>query len=435
MSLKHTWLPADTPETPNPLEIILTEGSYLYTADQQQLYDAISSWWCKPLGHRHPLVISSIQEQLNYFEHHIPANAYNSTIEKLSTLLVNIFTQMDKVLYASDGSSAVEMAMKLSYETRVLNAEPQRSKFLALNGAYHGETIFTLGVCGIPAYTKNYAKLITENYFIDEIVYVNSPQDPQWLSADFDYTKLEKFFAEHALEISALIIEPIVQGAAGLKIISRDYLTQLINLAKQYQIHIIADEIMVGLGRLGCFSVCTELLNFEPDLVCFAKNLTAGSIPMSCVVVNHSITSVYRELQQIFPHSHTHSCNALGAAVAVKYLELLQSSDILAQVKLAEITLYTFSQELQQKFNFIQEVSVIGAIAAWQLNLTPQIIKEIATLALKLNLYLRPIGNVVYILPPIYNVTADLKVILPKIKELFVQLAQLNNHNYTMVYK
>lgn len=424
MQLNHTWLPAATPDSINPLQIVLAEGAYLYTQDQRQFYDAISSWWCKPLGHRHPLVQQSILEQLNYFEHHIPANAYNETIEKLSTLLVNIFTQIDKVLYASDGSSAVEIAMKLSYETRVLNNQPQRSKFLALSGAYHGETIFTLGVCGIPSYTKNYAKLITENYFIDEIVYVDSPQDPEWLSADFDYSKIEQFFAQHAHEVTAFIIEPIVQGAAGLKIISKDYLIKLIELAKKYQIHIIADEIMVGLGRLGNFSVCKELLNFEPDLVCFAKNLTAGSIPMSCVLVNRSITQIYREHQQIFPHSHTHSCNALGAAVAIKYLELLQTSDLLRQVELAEVKLYEFSIKLKQKFAFIQKISVIGAIAAWELNLTPLIMQQISILALELNLYLRPIGNVVYILPPIYNLSTDLEFILPKIEQLFIKIDQ-----------
>lgn len=318
------------------------------------------------------------------------------------------------------------MAMKLSYETRVLNAEPLRSKSLALSGTYHGETIFTLGVCGIPVYTKNYAQLITPNYFIEEIVYVDSPQDPQWLSANFDCAKLEQLFAKHAHEVTALIIEPIVQGAAGLKIISRDYLNKLINLAKQHQIHIIADEIMVELGRLGCFSVCKELLNFEPDLVCFAKNLTAGSIPMSCVVVNQSITQIYREQQQIFPLSHTHSCNALGAAVAVKYLELLQNSDILSQVKLAEIKLYQFSLGIQQKFKFIQEIRVIGAIAAWQLDLPRPVIQQTAVLALKLGLYLRPIRNIVYILPPIYNLTNDLKIILPQIEQLLMQLDQIN---------
>lgn len=429
MLLKHTWLPANKPETINPLEIILANGPYLYTQDQQQLYDAISSWWCKPLGHKHPLITQSIQEQLNYFEHHIPANAYNATIEKLSTQLVNIFTQMDKVLYASDGSSAVEIAMKLSYETRVLNKDLQRTKFLALHGAYHGETIFTLGVCGIPAYTKNYDKLITENYFIDEIVYVESPQDPQWYAAQFDYTKLERFFALHAHEITALIIEPVVQGAIGLKIISCDYLIKLINLAKQYQIHIIADEIMVGLGRLGHLSVCKELLNIEPDLVCFAKNLTAGSIPMSCVVVNQSISNIYRQYDQVFPHSHTHSCNSLGAAVAVKYLELLQTSDILTQVKLAENQLYQFSCKLQQNFDFIEETHTIGAIAAWKLNLSSQLITQIIPLALKLGLYLRPINNTIYILPPIYNLVEDLKNILPKIQQLFTQLSKLNKES------
>lgn len=318
------------------------------------------------------------------------------------------------------------MAMKLSYETRVLNAEPLRSKSLALSGTYHGETIFTLGVCGIPVYTKNYAQLITPNYFIEEIVYVDSPQNSQDLSANFDYAKLEQFFAKHAHEVTALIIEPIVRGTAGLQIISQDYLTQLINLAKQYQIHIIADEIMVELRRLGCFSVCKELLNFEPDLVCFAKNLTACSIPMSCVVVNQSITQIYREQRQIPQHSHTHSCNALGAAVAVEYLELLQNLDILSQVKLAEIELYQFGQDLQQKFKFIQDISAIGAIAAWKLNLPRLLTQQTATLALKLGLYLCPIGNIVYILPPIYNLTNDLKIILPQIEELFMQLDQIN---------
>lgn len=429
MLLKHTWLPADTPDSSNPLEIISAEGSYLYTRDQQQLYDAISSWWCKPLGHRHPLVAQSIQEQLNSFEHHIPADAYNATIENLSTRLVNIFTQMDKVLYASDGSSAVEIAMKLSYETRVLTAQSQRSKFLALKGGYHGETIFTLGVCGIPAYTQNYAQLISQNYFINDIVYVESTQDPAWQSAPFNCTALEQFFATHAGEISALIIEPIVQGAAGLKIISRDYLLQLISIAKSYQIHIIADEIMVGLGRLGCFSVCREILNFEPDLVCFAKNLTAGSIPMSCVVVNRSISQIYRERQQIFPHSHTHSCNALAAAVAVNYLESLTNSDIFAQVKLAEIKLYQFSQIQQEKFSFIIKTRGIGAIAAWELNLSPHLMEQVAPLALKLGLYLRPIGKVVYLLPPLYNLIADLKIVLPKIEQLFRQIDNTKNQS------
>jgi adenosylmethionine-8-amino-7-oxononanoate aminotransferase len=419
MPLVHTWLPAATPESLNPLQIIAANGSYIYTSDQQRLYDAISSWWCKPLGHRHPLVIQSLHEQLRHFEHHIPANAYNATIEKLSTLLVNIFNEMDKVIYACDGSSAVEIAMKLSYETRVLQGNPERSKYLALRGAYHGETIFTLGVCGIEGYKDNYAALISQNFFIDNIVYVTSPQDPQWDNPKCDFSSIEQFFATHAHEISALLIEPLVQGAAGLKIISRAYLLRIIEIAKHYQIHIIADEIMVGLGRLGVLSVTKEIMHVEADLVLFAKNLTAGSIPMSCVVVNRRISEIYRNYQQIFPHSHTHSCNALGAAVAVNYIELLQNSNLLTSVRQAEKILIEFNHKLMHEFDFIITSRAIGVIAAWELNLPQEQLKQIASHAQQLGIYLRPIANVVYILIPLYNVLDDLQYILPKIEELF----------------
>jgi adenosylmethionine-8-amino-7-oxononanoate aminotransferase len=424
MSLIHTWLPAATPDSENPLQIIAAEGPYLYTRDGQKLYDAISSWWCKPLGHRHPLVKESLEAQLKIFEHHLPANAYNATIEQLSTLLVGIFTQMDKVIYASDGSSAIEIAMKLSYETRVLQGEAKRCKYLALSGAYHGETIFTLGVCGIANYTQNYQALISQNLFIEDIVYVDSPQDPAWDNAPFASEKLEQLFNQHASQITALLIEPIVQGAAGLKIISRDYLCKLINLARAHGIHIIADEIMVGLGRLGYFSVTKELLGIEPDLVCFAKHLTAGSIPMSSVVVNRSISNIYRKHKQIFPHSHTHSCNSLAAAVAVDYLSLLHNSDILADVRVAETILIEFNIKLKQRFAFISKARAIGAIAAWELNLAAKSMKQIVALAHSLGIHLRPIGNIVYLLPPIYNILEDLKVLLPKIEILFEKLQE-----------
>ncbi len=159
MQLKYTWLPDSLPDNKHALHIVKAQGSHLILSDGRQIYDAISSWWCKPFGHCHPLIVNSINQQLKKFEHHIVANAYNDTIETLSNQLINIFTQMDKVVYASDGSSAIEIAMKLSYETRVLNNEPKRNKFIALIGAYHGETIFALSVCGINSFKSTYSKL------------------------------------------------------------------------------------------------------------------------------------------------------------------------------------------------------------------------------------------------------------------------------------
>ncbi|MCE3268299.1 MAG: adenosylmethionine--8-amino-7-oxononanoate transaminase [Burkholderiales bacterium] len=426
MSLTYTWLPADKPDMLDTnLHISSAYGSNLVTSDGVKIYDAISSWWCKPLGHRHPLVVNSILKQLESFEHHIPANAYNDTIEELSSRLIGIFTQMDKVMYASDGSSAIEIAMKLSYETRVLESQSERSKFIALAGAYHGETIFALSVCGMPHYTANYQALIQGNYFINDLPYVSGCADPKWKDCDFDHKYWENFFLQHAPNSTALIIEPIVQGTAGLKIISQDFLVQLITLAKKHDLHIIADEIMVGLGRLGVYSVSRELLNCEPDLVCFGKNLTAGSIPMSAVVINRSISDIFRKHNQIFPHSHTHSCNALAACVANTYLRWLNESDVLIQVKQAEIKLSELMDNLSRNFSYIIDSRVIGAIAACELDLPTVILEQIHALAIEEQLYVRPIGNILYLMPPLYNVKADLEYIEPKIYKLFESISRL----------
>ncbi len=426
MQINYTWLPADKPDISDTnVYVAKAHQSFLTTTDGKQIYDAISSWWCKPLGHQHQLVRESILKQLDCFEHHIPANALNNTIETLSNRLTKIFTQMDKVMYACDGSSAVEIAMKLSYETRVLQKQSQRSKFIALSGGYHGETVFTLSVCGIPEYKKNYEALISTNYFIDNITYVTGTNDPLWSDCNFDNIYWDSFFINYAPTSTALIIEPIVQGTAGMKIISRDFLIKIINLAKTYDLHIIADEIMVGLGRLGCYSVSKEILGIEPDLVCFAKNLTAGAIPMSTVVINRTISDCFREHQKIFPHSHTHSCNALAAAVAVNYINYLDTTSVLNDVKLAESEIFKILNNLKAKFSFIKKISVIASIGTIELDLSKNILDQVFTIGIEELIYIRPIGNSLYIMPPLYNILEDLEVIATRVNNTLDRISGL----------
>lgn len=423
MSLNYTWLPASAPDVTDALKIVKAEGSHLITDNGLRIYDAISSWWCKPLGHGHFIVKNSIYEQLGFFEHHIAANAYNDVIEDLSKQLVGIFSGMSKVMYASDGSSAIEIAMKLSYETRVITGQKHRSKFAALCGAYHGETVFTLSVCGIDSYRNRYADLLQKNYFVDNICYVASRFDPLWSKCDFDEEKYNNFFAKIAADTSALIIEPIVQGAAGLKIISRDFLVQLVLTARKYDIHIISDEIMVGLGRLGCLSVSAEILDFEPDIVCFAKNLTAGSVPMSAAIINAKITDVFKD--KVFAHSHTHSCNAIGARVALNYLKYLDNSSLIQNVQIAEIKLLELMQSLAAEFAFIRNPRAIGAIAACDLKLNKSLLEQIFYLGVRHGIYLRPIGNMLYIMPPLYNINTDLHEIKHKLLSMFKTIIKL----------
>lgn len=423
MQLKNTWLPADYPDNENALQVSQAKQSNLITESNDTIYDAISSWWCKPLGHSHPLVIDSIHEQLKLFEHHIPANAWNLTIEKLSNKLVGIFDDMDKVLYASDGSSAIEIAMKLSYETRVLLGDPKRSKFVALSGAYHGETIFTLGVCGLKSYTANFSLLLAENYFIDNVVYVSDKNDPLWNDSQFDHKLWKEYFSQIAESTTALIFEPIVQGAAGMKFISRDFLYHLAMTAKQYDIHVIADEIMVGLGRLGVLSVTKDIIGIEPDIVCFAKNLTAGSIPMSVAVVNKHLVDIYRRYNKPFHHSHTHSCNALAANVAYNYLMYLESSDLLANVKEIERVLTDMFINFKSEFNYVLEHRILGTIAALKLDASLVNLSSLHDIGISNGIYLRNIGDVLYVMLPLNTTHGELGDIYSKLSGVFSSLA------------
>lgn len=422
MQLKYTWLPDSRSDNTSALQIKNCSGSYLFLEDGCKIYDGIGSWWCKPLGHQHPLVKNSIHQQLELFEHHIPANAYNDGIEELSMLLVDIFTEMDRVMYASDGSSAVEIACKLSLELRSIAGIKSRNKFIALNRAYHGETIFTLSLCGIDTYKAPYQNLLLENYFLEDIVYVNSRNDKLWHDCNFDVIKWDKYFAGIAANVTALIIEPIVQGASGIKIISRDFLYQIIILARKYGIHIISDEIMVGLGRLGCYSVSKEILGFEPDLVCFGKNLTCGSIPMSAVVINKSITEIFRQAKRSFPHSHTHSCNALATSVAVNYLKFLKTTDFLSHVRSLENKLLSMMKRIVAKFKFVSNARAIGGIAACHLDLEPHIMDKIFAIGIEKKIYLRPIGQEFYIMPPLNNLENELAEIEEKLVAVLAKL-------------
>ena len=420
--LKNTWLPASIPNNNKAIKIINTNGSHLYMDNGNILYDGISSWWCKPLGHKHPLIINAIQEQINNFEHHIPANAYNDKLESLSTKLTSFWLDCSKVLYASDGTSAIEIAMKLSYETRVITNNKNKNKYIALKNAYHGESIYTLSLCGIDIYKNKYQNILNKNYFINNIPYLNDYEIDNY---QID-KELEIWIENIASEVTAIIIEPLVQGASGMKIISPKFLKYLSTLAQKNNIHLICDEIMVGLGRIGYNCVSTEFLSISPDFICFAKNLTAGAIPMSVVLVNKNIVNLFDSTNTTFLHSHTHSCNSTAVNIALTYLNTMDSLELNKKAKTWENKFKILFNQLNSNYDFIKNTRVIGSIAACELNLNSDIINNIFNIGIENQIYLRPIGNTFYVMPPLYNVEEDFIELEFKINQIFEKLSLLS---------
>lgn len=391
-------------ETFKPLVIKSANGSYIELTNGKKIIDAISSWWCKSLGHNHPLVKEAALKQIEKFEHVIFANTTHDTIVHLAQKLTSLSPNLSKVFYAGDGSSAVEIALKMSLHARSLQSQSRRQQFIALKNAYHGETIGALSVSDLALYKKPYASMLFTPIFIAP-AYVDTMDDPLWNDAHTHWLKTEKILEPYADTATAIIIEPIVQGAAGMQIYSADFLSRLVSWAKQHDIHIIADEIMTGLGRTGKMLAC-EYAQIEADFVCLSKSLTGGWLPFSVVLTSDAIYSLFYDNVdrcKAFLHSHTYSGNALGASLALATLTIIETEHLCARASELQTILYRHMKEIMDKTHLLQKVRAIGAIVAadfiWghdeKLNLL------LAQRAAEMGALIRPIGSTLYWLPPL----------------------------------
>lgn len=427
--LKHVWHPCtqmkDLEQYP-PLIVEHAKGSHLYT-DRGPIIDAISSWWCKSLGHGHPSVTAAIHEQLNRFEHVMGAGTTYAQMVSLAEQLAEI-SQLQHVFFASDGSSAVEIAMKLALHGKQLKGEAHRNQFIALQRAYHGETLATLSVSDLGLYKKPYQHLNLTCHFLQNIPYVSGKDDPLWHDCEqiWNLTKQELDLVKE--NTCALIIEPIVQGAGGMLIYSADFLRRLLSWAKQHQIFVIADEIMTGLGRTGHW-LASDMGGVKPDLICLSKGLTSGTLPLSCVLIDDPIYQLfysdYHEGKS-FLHSHTYSGNPLAVSAALATIRAMQNESILAQVETLGACMRDCFLSVAHQSGKIERVRSIGAIVAGDL-IGPKDQRlgfKLHQEALKQGAFLRPIGNTLYWLPP-----------LNTSKETIEQLAEITFGAIEAVYK
>lgn len=408
LDLKHLWHPASQMkdyENFPPLVVVRAQGSYLELADGRKIIDANSSWWCKLLGHNHPRLKAALLKQVEQFEHVILANTTNQTIAQLSAELAQLVPSLNKVFYASDGACAVEIALKMSLHARRIRGEMKRTHFISLTNSYHGETVGAMSVSDLGTYRDAYQPLLFNTHFLTSIPYVNNIQDPLWLDCADAWGVMEQSLLPYRETATAVIVEPIVQGAGNLRIYSQDLLKRLRAWTQVHGVHLIADEIVTGLGRTGKMLAC-EHSGIEPDFLCLGKGLTGGWLPLSAVVTRDDIYQLfyadYSENKH-FPHSHTFSGNALAAAIALQVLRILKEENICEKALVLEQLMAQKMQEIADDTKLLKNVRHIGAIVATDLVCLDHQRRgfEVYKKAVELGALLRHIGNTVYWFPPL----------------------------------
>lgn len=408
LDLQVNWHPCSQMkdyELFKPLVVKHAYDSYLELSSGKKVIDAISSWWCKSLGHNHPALREALLEQLDKFEHVIFANTTNETIVNLSRKLTNLMPGLKKVFYAGDGSCAVEIALKMSLHSRVICDESHRNQFIALRNGYHGETVGALSVSDVGLYRDAYSSILFSPVFI-EAPYVSGSDDPLWHDASKHWLEIEKSLEPYCNKATAIIIEPIVQGAGGMKIYSQDFLSKLVTWAKAHNIHVIADEIMTGIGRTGKMLAC-EHANVQPDFICLSKGLTSGWLPFSAVLTTNAIYQIFYddyEKGKAFLHSHTYSGNAMAASLAIATLNTIEENNLCNRSANLQMPMRQYMQEIAEKTGLLKNIRGIGAMIAADLsqkNNQKRLAYHIYQEAVKLGALLRPIGNTIYWLPPL----------------------------------
>jgi len=349
--------------------------------------------------------MDAIKTQLSQFEHVIGANSTHRRIVELAEALHQI-SGKQHVFFASDGSSAVEIAMKMARQAAYLKGQTARTEFIALNHGYHGETLATLSVSDVGAFKAPYYDINLTCHFLNHIPYVANDTDALWQACDDHWSLTLAQLEPLKDQVCAIILEPIVQGAGGMRCYSADFLRKLRAWASQHDIYLIADEIMTGMGRTGRWLACDHA-GIEADMICLSKGLTSGSLPLSCVLIEHDIYDLFYDdihTGKSFLHSHTYSGNALAVSAALATIQTMQTENINQQAALLGMHMRRCFAEVMRDTGQLTNMRSIGAVVAADIIQQDGLVRaghKIAQAALNKGALLRPIGNTLYWLPPL----------------------------------
>ena len=437
--LKYIWHPCSQMkdyETLPPIVVERASGINLYDIEGNCYKDIVSSWWCNLLGHCNPRINQAIKNQLDKLEHVIFANFTHKTAITLCQKLVEVLPKgLCKFNFADNGSAAVEMAMKMSFQYHQQVGNTHKKRFMALTDAYHGETIGALSVGACDLYTEIYKPILLE---VERVPAPDCFRCPYGKCRDNCacecFEQAEKVFEKFGNDTCAMLVEPLLQGSAGMKVYPALFLTKLRALCDKYDVHLIADEIATGYGRTGKM-FAFDHAGVSPDIMCLSKGLTGGYMPMSvCVTTQEIYDAFYDDYNKgkAFMHSHTYAGNPLACSAAIEVLNILKDENIIEKAN--ENAKY-FNEIIRNKFEYLRnvgEVRSIGLINAIELvkdNVTKEpfdsklrVGYQIYKKALKKGVLLRPLGNVIYFNPPLTIEREDMDFVTDVAKECMVEV-------------
>ena len=422
--LKYIWHPFTQMkdyETEKPIIIEKGEGVYLWDVDGNKYIDGISSWWVNTLGHSHPRLNKALKDQAEKIEHVLLAGFSHEPAIELAERLVKLLPDsLTKVFYSDNGSTAVEVALKMAYQYWLQTGFPGKNKFVALKNSYHGDTLGAVSVGGVDVYHKIYKPLLFEVFQADSPYCYRCPAGKCRESCGIECLEsVEKILKNHSDEVAGIIVEPLVQGAAGMIIYPAEYLRKLRQLCNKYNILLIDDEVAMGFGRTG------KMFAFEhagngccPDIICLAKGITAGYLPLAVTITSDKIYQAfyddYDKLKTFF-HGHSYTGSALAAAVAVENLKVLEEENIIEklQPKIARLEAELEKFKTLDCVGDVRSLGMIGAVEivkdkatkepySFEERIGAKIYKE----ALKRGAIIRPLGSVIYFMPP-YVITEE----------------------------
>jgi adenosylmethionine-8-amino-7-oxononanoate aminotransferase len=407
----HEWLPV--------IPVRRARGVWLEDFEGKRYLDAISSWWVNLFGHSNPRINLALAEQADTLEHVLLAGFTHEAVIELSERLVEITPPgLERCFYADNGSSAVEVALKMSFHAWLNQGRPEKTRFVTLENSYHGETLGALAVGNVELYKQTYSPLLMETISVaSPDCYEREPGESWHDYSVRRFEDMESTLARHADEICAVIIEPLVQCAGSMRMYDPVYLKLLRDACDRYGVHLIADEIAVGFGRTGTLFAC-EQAGISPDFMCLSKGLTGGYLPLSVVLTRNSIYDCfYDDYQKLtaFLHSHSYTGNPLGCRAALATLDIFRDDNVIeANKQLAAVM--SEASECFREHPHVGEVRQTGMILAIEMvqdrhSRKPYPWEERRGLkvyrhGLENGVLLRPLGNVIYFMPP-YVITPD----------------------------